>query len=534
MVSPLLAIVLGTLVSEDLTCISAGLLVSHGQLAMTPAWLSCAAGIYLGDIGLWVVGRLAGRRVLSWRRVSGILPPGGPNRFASWFNRHARAAIIGSRFAPGSRLPLYVAAGACRTSFTRFAGWSAAAVAVWTPLLVGMAALSGEQLATRVGEWLLIGRLSVVGAAAASVPVWRFAIRLISRRGRQRLAASISRIWRWEFWPMWLFYAPIAIWTFWLALRHGGYRSLTAANPGIADGGIVGESKFDILSKLPAEWTIPSAVIDPGAADVRVNALDVKMRSNGWGFPLILKPDVGQRGTGVRLVRTLDEAVAYLAVMHTRVVVQPFHPGPFEAGVFYYRLPGSPRGRILAVTDKHFPAVIGDGRSTIEDLVWAHPRYRMQARTFLTRLADRGHHVPLSGERIALGIAGNHAQGAMFTDGAALITPALEARIDAIAQQYDGFFIGRFDVRYRNREAFMGGCDLTIVELNGATAECTNVYDPAGSLLWAYRQLFHQWELVFAIGSANRRLGRRASSAERLLRILGTHLATSTPLPISD
>jgi hypothetical protein len=333
---------------------------------------------------------------------------------------------------------------------------------------------------------------------------------------------------------MWLFYAPVAIWTVWLAVRHRGYRSLSAANPGIPDGGIVGESKIEILSKLPARWTIPFAAIEPAITDERVQSLGVAMRSRGWEFPLILKPDVGQRGTGVRLVRTLGEAADYLSVMTTRVVAQPFHPGPFEAGVFYYRFPGSQRGRILAITDKHFPAVVGDGRSSVEDLVWAHPRYRMQARTFLTRLGDKRPQVPRSGERVTLGIAGNHAQGAMFTDGRALITPALEARIDEIARECDGFFIGRFDIRYSDRDAFMAGREVAIVELNGATAECTSVYDPNGSLLAAYRQLFRQWALVFAIGAANRRLGRRASSFERLLHILHTHATTATPFPVSD
>ena len=72
----------------------------------------------------------------------------------------------------------------------------------------------------------------------------------------------------------------------------------------------------------------------------------------------------------MRLVRTMEEAAEYLLRMTGPVLAQPYHPGPFEAGVFYYRLPGWKTGRILAITDKHFPAVTGDGRSSIEDLIW--------------------------------------------------------------------------------------------------------------------------------------------------------------------
>jgi len=31
------------------------------------------------------------------------------------------------------------------------------------------------------------------------------------------------------------------------------------------------------------------------------------------------------------------------------------------------------------VTDKRFPILTGNGHSTLEELVWAHPRYRLQA-----------------------------------------------------------------------------------------------------------------------------------------------------------
>jgi hypothetical protein len=158
----------------------------------------------------------------------------------------------------------------------------------------------------------------------------------------------------------------------------------------------------------------------------------------------------------------------------------------------------------------------------------------MQAETFVARLGDRRSMVPAAGESVSIGRVGNHAQGAMFTDGRALMTPELEARIDAIAQSYDGFFVGRFDIRYADREAFMAGRDLAIVELNGATAESTNIYDPGASLLSAYCTLFHQWRLVFQIGNANRQLGRPISSSRRLRRLIRAHLTASAPFPLSD
>jgi membrane protein DedA with SNARE-associated domain len=528
------ALIFGTLISEDLTCIAAGLLVSRGETPLVLALSACVIGIYAGDLGLWAAGRLIGARVLAWPRVMAVLPAKRAERFAAWFDARAARVIVASRFAPGTRLPLYLAAGACQTSFATFAKWSLVAVTAWTPLLVGLSALLGAPAAARVGESLIIARLGLVAAALVGVCVWRTVLGVATVRGRQRAIAAVQRIWRWEFWPMWLFYAPVAAWTAWLALRYGGFRTITAANPGIPDGGVVGESKLDILSRLPQEWIVPSAAIEPADPEARVAALAACMNTREWCFPMILKPDVGQRGTGVRLAHGLEDAARYFSRVGARVLVQPYHPGPFEAGIFYYRMPGEGRGRILTITDKHFPTVTGDGRSSIADLVWAHPRHRMQARTFLARFGTRATDVPGPGEVVRLAIAGNHAQGTLFKDGRALITPALEARIDAIAREYDGFFIGRFDVRYRDRAAFTAGRDLAIVELNGATAECTNIYDPDGRLLSAYRQLFRQWRLVFAIGAANRRRGRTPSSRQRLATLLLAHLSSNPAFPVSD
>ena len=520
----------GTFLAEDLTCVAAGLAVARGALTLPAAIAACAAGIWVGDLGLWLVGRVCGARVLSWRRVKEHLAPDVGPRFREWFHAHAPRVILASRLAPGTRLPLYLAAGACRTSFRRFAVWTAVAVSIWTPILVTASLVAGA----RVEHWLAVGRGSMVVGALLTLVVWRLAARLGSVHGRQRLAATISRVWRWEFWPMWLFYAPVAVWTAWLAFRHGGYRTITAANPGMPDGGVIGESKFAILTRLPVDWTIPTELLEADSLDARDARLKAIMIRRGWSLPLVLKPDVGQRGSGVRLARTDAEVREYLAHLHDRVLVQPYHAGPYEAGIFYYRRPGEAHGRILAITDKHFPFVIGNGRSNLEGLVWSHPRYRMQAKTFVARLSERRTRIPEEGERVVLGMAGNHAQGTLFKDGSHLLTPALEARIDAIARHYDGFFIGRFDVRYADRDAFQAGRDLAIVELNGATAECTNIYDPDRTLLAAYHALFLQWRLVFEIGAANRRDGRGVSSAAQLMRLLVAHLSATTPFAVSD
>lgn len=519
MTATIVALIAGTLVSEDATCLLAAVLIQRGEVDWLTAIAACAFGIWAGDLGLWGVGRAFGATVLQWPRVTRVLDGRHRDAVSDWLARHVSDLILGSRFTPGTRLPLYLAFGALGTSPARFAAWTLVAVLLWTPAVILLAAWANPGSA---------------GTAVAIVVAIRIAAALRIRRNRQRLVAAVSRIWRWEFWPMWTFYAPVAAWIAWLTVRYRGIAPLSAANPGIADGGIVGESKHSIVTTLPRDWTIPALKIDAGEIDTRVWQFTGRLTALGWSWPLIFKPDVGQRGAGVKLVRSLGGAREYLQRERGAVLVQPYHPGPYEAGVFYYRMPSWPRGRIFSITDKHFPTVTGDGRSTLEELIWSHARLRMQARTFLSRHAARRSDVLANGEVLQLAIAGNHAQGTLFRDGRHLMTPALEDRIDRIAQSVPGFFIGRFDIRYSNVERFKAGHDLAIVELNGATAESTNIYDPGGSLFSAYRQLLRQWSLVFAIGAANLAAGAEASSTSRVVSLIRAHAASELAYETSD
>jgi membrane protein DedA with SNARE-associated domain len=519
MTPTIVALIAGTLVSEDATCLLAAVLIQRGAIDWPTAIAACAFGIWAGDLALWCAGRALGAAVLQWPRVARVLDGRRRDAAAQWVTRHAAGLILGSRFTPGTRLPLYLAFGAFGTSPACFAAWSFVAVVIWTPAVVLLAAWANPGSTT---------------TAIAMVMAIRVALAVRIRRNRQRAVAVISRLWRWEFWPMWIFYAPVAAWVAWLTVRYRGIAPLSAANPGMTDGGIVGESKHAIVGALPRDWTIPAIKIDKGEIDARLWQLAGRLTTLAWSWPLIFKPDVGQRGAGVKLVPSLEGAREYLQRERGAVLVQPFHPGPYEAGVFYYRMPSWPRGRIFSITDKHFPRVAGDGRSTLEELIWSHPRLRMQARTFLSRHAMRRHEVLGSGEVRQLAIAGNHAQGTLFRDGRHLITPALEDRIDRIAQSVPGFFVGRFDIRYSDVEKFKAGEDLAIVELNGATAESTNIYDPSGSLLSAYRQLFRQWSLVFAIGAVNRAAGAPVSSLSRIVALIRAHAASELAYETSD
>ncbi|MEO6624932.1 MAG: hypothetical protein ABIN37_08880, partial [Burkholderiaceae bacterium] len=66
---------------------------------------------------------------------------------------------------------------------------------------------------------------------------------------------------------------------------------------------------------------------------------------------------------------------------------------------------------------------------------------------------------------------------------------------------------GRFDVRFENFAQVQYGEGFTILEINGAGAESTHIWDRRTGLLQAWRDLMRQYRWLFEIGHANRARG---------------------------
>lgn len=352
---------------------------------------------------------------------------------------------------------------------------------------------------------------------------------------RGRLPVWLERAARYEFWPRRVFYAPMVPWLAYLAARYGGLGALTAANPGITNSGLVGESKADLLARAPRDLLPDFALVRSGTPADRALALADGMARAGLSWPVIFKPDVGERGYGVRLLRTRDQALAYLAQHPGDVIVQRYCPEPTEAGVFYLRRPGAPRGEIFSVTLKRFPVVTGDGRRTLAQLVDDHPRLRLQRAVFMARLGAAARDVPDRGEPRRMAVAGNHCQGTLFVDGQHLAGPGLLAQCERIARAVGGLYVARFDIRAPGENALRQGEGLRLIEINGVAAESTNIYDPSWRLLRAYRTLRAQWEAAYQIGAANRRdRGAVPWSVGRIARAVRSHFGRSGIGPLSD
>jgi pimeloyl-ACP methyl ester carboxylesterase/membrane protein DedA with SNARE-associated domain len=518
----MLLIAFATLISEDLACIGAGLLAARGIIGLWPAVGGAFAGIVGGDLILFALGRIVGRPALKRRPLRWFLTAEDIESSSRWFAARGPGIILASRFIPGSRLPTFFSAGVLGRRMGPFIFYFCLAAALWTPALVGIAALVGQQLMEYYHVFQAYTAWAVLGLVLLIWATVKIILPLFTYRGRRLWTARFRRLTRWEFWPIYIFYPPIVFYILYLGLRYRCLMLFTSANPGIPAGGIVGESKSDILRQLkPALGNVARFIRVQHTVPRQEQMQQVKSFTQRLkiDFPLVFKPDVGQRGEGVAIVTSLEQAETYLGHTKTDTIVQEYIEGR-EFGVFYYRYSGSRSGRIFSVTDKRLPTLTGDGQSTLEKLILDDERAMCMAPVHFRKHKSKLQTVPAKGESIALVQVGTHCRGAMFLDGNHLITPALERAIDRISRRFNGFYFGRYDIRTPSVEAFQKGTDFSVVELNGVTSEATHIYQPGSGLLQAYATLMRQWRIAFEIGAANARHGIRPMSVMAFVNLM--------------
>ena len=531
----LVTILLATFVSEDLTIVSTGLLIGDGRLDLFLGVLSCFLGIFAGDLGLWFIGRslhtpLKKISFLQFRHLQDRL-----ERTEHYFRKHGGKTLFASRFLPGTRFLVFTGSGLARMPFWKVAFWALLAGAIWAPLLIFLSAGIGLPFAHLVTGVFHTGIWGIAIAILLTFAFARFLVKLFSEEGRTDIANGFRKLRSPEFWPLFLFYLPTFLYAIYLSLRYRSATLFTVANPGIPQGGVVGESKSEILAKIPEEIALACTRLSTyESVEGKIEKIESFLQKRSLDYPVILKPDAAQRGAAVRLVKSREQARRILEDSRVPLIAQVYHPGPLEAGILYYRLPGEDRGSIFSITDKVFPEIEGDGVSTLKHLILSHPRYRLQYRIFRERFEDRWESVLERGEKIRLTVAGNHAQGTLFRDGAHLITPELTRSLDRIADFMDGFFIGRFDIRYESEEDLKQGKELAIVELNGSLGESTNIYDPEGTLAFLFGTQFRHLELLWKIGDLNRSRGHRPDSLYRVLAGIWQYYRKNRIDPVSD
>lgn len=165
------AVIIGTFILEDAATVAAAMQVQQGALSMPLALSALYAGIVLGDLGLYGLGRLSAHVP----RIARHLPPHRQETIKAWISGRIFKVVLVSRFLPGLRLPTYTTCGFVGADLGKFTLAAVIATSLWTSLLFATSLRLGQFLMDHLGAWRWAGAagfvvfIIIAGRAAVAV-----------------------------------------------------------------------------------------------------------------------------------------------------------------------------------------------------------------------------------------------------------------------------------------------------------------------------------------------------------------------------
>lgn len=264
---------------------------------------------------------------------------------------------------------------------------------------------------------------------------------------------------------------------------------------------MIGEKKSEIFDLIPKEYIPETHLIGKGDLS---KAIEISAKI---GFPLIAKPDVGERGIWVSKINTQVELENYVEGCPVNFLIQALIDYPIELGVFYVRYPNEENGRVTSIVRKNFLSIEGDGKTSIVDLLKKSERAMLTAYLESDFLKQNGNSIPKEGEEVLVEPIGNHCRGTQFLNDADEIDEALSKAFDRLAKEIPDFYFGRFDLKCQSYDDLKQLKNFKILELNGAGAEPGHIYQPGYPLLKAYKDILWHLKVLAEISAQNRKRG---------------------------
>lgn len=315
----------------------------------------------------------------------------------------------------------------------------------------------------------------------------------------------ITKLTQWEYWPTPLFYIPVLPYAFYQAIKLKSLTFYLNVNPSIKNSGDGTESKYKTICLIPEKYR-PKSILITIYEDF--NLIKEKLIAKKIEYPLIAKPDMGFRGLLVKKIDSEKDLKIYLKKNNSiEIIIQEFVSYQEECGIFYYRLPNDKEGKITSITLKQFLFVIGDGKSTLSELIIADNRAFLYYDILKNIHQEKMYSIPKKDKKVVLTVIGNHSKGTQFLNGNYLITKELENTFDSLNKQIDGWFYGRLDIKYNSFEELLQGKSFKILEINGILAEPTHIYDASvddSSYFKALIAIKNNWKVITQIANQNR------------------------------
>lgn len=262
-------------------------------------------------------------------------------------------------------------------------------------------------------------------------------------------------------------------------------------------GGAFLSSKNKYLTQLPQDW-VPKTVFVP--SNEHITKIQGKLTEREITFPLIAKPDMGERGKNVALIHTVKELTLYLKKIKQPVLLQEYISYPIELGILFY-WDTNKQPYISSIGIKKFCEIEGNGEDTFQKLVSKNHRISKRIDFLAKKFKHEWNTIVPKGTKILIEPIGNHNLGTTFIDGKKHFSEDMLSWVANCVTHIPGFDYGRLDLKIDSWNAFKNNNRIKILEINGVNSEPIHIYDPSYSICNAYKAIFQHMNIIYTLST---------------------------------
>lgn len=283
------------------------------------------------------------------------------------------------------------------------------------------------------------------------------------------------------------------------------YQSLTffsACNPSLSFGGMLADNKTEAYNFIPKRY-LPQMLTYVAGDDLRM-----QLQQHGLIFPVIVKPNMGFKGYGVRECKNIAELEAYINELdHDKEwLIQEYIDKKCEYSIMYYRFPESEDFGITSISSKKYPSVIGDGVRTMEMLIDKYENAFVDKEFLQLKWKSSPNPIPIKGQEVVLHHIGNYSRGSKFYSLMQESDFSISQAMHKVFNSVEEIYFCRFDIKADSMDDVRNG-DFKIMEINGAKSEPLHIYDPQYGFWDRIKYVHAHWKLMTDIVDKRRALG---------------------------
>ncbi|MBT4823849.1 hypothetical protein HN695_00600 [Candidatus Woesearchaeota archaeon] len=289
-------------------------------------------------------------------------------------------------------------------------------------------------------------------------------------------------------------------------LSHGkSLGVLTNLNPSIPFGGLGRLSKSFIINQLNqksySEY-FPKQILLETSQVIEERLKKAEIFVSKTKFPIVAKPDVGFTGIGVNVFNNKEDLLTFLSKQKVDYLLEEFCPHNHELGVYYLKLPGQKKGKVIGVVEKDFPFIIADGKKTINELAGNVDEF---VKAYLINKYNYLENIPKKDTIINL-IGKSHATGEQIPiDRTHELNEKFSQVIESISSQIPDLYYGRYDIKISKWPLTNDDLNFQILELNPSIdAIPLHFYDKKYSFFQKYKSVLKLLDTAVKISSQNK------------------------------